>query len=299
MQLIGKYVIHKLIGSTGYSKIFHCLDPDLQAPVAIKLFAPSSRKMEKERQYSPDIWRQRFVREARILASFDHPHIVPVMYFSHLENGAPYFVMPYQQANLPFEIGRDVFDPDRLAKVPEGEHPRALAPARAASVLRQVLSALAVIHGRNMVHRDLKPANILLHSRTNGAIKLCDFGMAKQPEDSGLSRSGVWIGTLDYMAPEQRESATKADARADVYSAGALAYRLFTGRLPMGAFPPPIEMVPSMPAHVSDTIMKALRPDRQMRPKDGGDMLHRFIEPPKKPSVKVKSVKKEVVKAGR
>lgn len=296
MELIGKYVVHRRIMTTGYSRLFHCIDPDLQIPVAIKIFDPTPDKLERERQYPIEVWRARFVQEARILASLDHPNIITVKQLSRLENGLPYFVMPYMAANLPFEIGRDIFDPGALGKLSEREKPKALPINRAMLLLRQLLSALTLLHGRGIVHRDIKPTNLLLTTRENGQIKLCDFGMIKRPDDSSLSREGVWIGTPDYMSPEQRQSATRVDARADVYSVGVLAYRMLTGRLPVGSFPPPRDYVPSLPLYVSNLVMAAMRPNRDVRPKNAADMLHRLTNPPALPKVSVVQVKKEVIK---
>jgi serine/threonine-protein kinase len=296
MELIGKYVVHRRIMTTGYSRLFHCIDPDLQIPVAIKIFDPTPHKLERERQYSLEVWRARFVQEARVLASLDHPHIITVKQLSRLENGLPYFVMPYMAANLPFEIGRDTFDPEAISGLPARERPRPLPPARALQLLRQLLSALALMHARGIVHRDIKPTNLLLTTRENGQLKLCDLGMIKRREDSSLSREGVWIGTPDYMAPEQKQSATRADARADIYSVGVLAYRMLTGRLPVGNFPPPRHFVPTLPLYVSNLIMAAMRPNRDVRPKDAADMLQRLNTPPAQPKVSVVAVKKEVIK---
>jgi serine/threonine-protein kinase len=272
----GKYVLQGLIIRTDYSEVFRCRDPDLGIDVAVKVFRYGV-KPGRKRIYGESFWRERFIAEARTLARLDHPHIVPVKELAIPDAGPPYFVMPYIAANLIFEIGPDKTKTRKTAAGTVNEIPRALPLSRAVLLLRQILDAVAELHRRNIVHRDLKPGNVLLTRRYGGAVKLCDFGMVKTPDTHG-SRAGVWVGTLDYMAPEQRADATQVDARADVYSIGALAYRMIAGRLPVGAFPPPRALVPQVPEGLSTLIMTALAPEPAQRPADAGAMLRRLDE---------------------
>jgi len=294
MQLIGKYVVHRLIATTGTSRIFQCLDPDLQVAVAIKLFDPNPQRMPKNAAVPAEILHNQFLLEARTLASFDHPHVIAIKQFARLETGQPYFVMPYMQANLPYEIGRDSPTPEAALALPERERPRALPPARALTLLRQVLSALVDVHAKGLVHRDVKPTNLLLSAREGGYLKLCDFGVVRRPDESNAPPAALWSGSADYRSPEQNHNATDVDARADVYSAAVLGYRLLTGHLPQGDFPPPRDLVPALPAYVSALLMAALRPDPGLRPKHAGDMLQRLSGPPK-PQVRVVSINKAPV----
>jgi serine/threonine-protein kinase len=269
---IGKYLVQGLIIRTDYSEVWRCRDPDLGVDVAVKVFH-YKRKPGRDRIYGEAFWRERFLAEARVLAGLDHPHIIAVKELAEPEGAEPYFVMPYIEANLIYEIGPDVEKPRGMN--PNPGRPRALALERAVFLLRQVFDAVAALHRLGIVHRDLKPGNVLLTRKRGGSVKLCDFGMVKTPDTSG-SRAGVWVGTLDYMAPEQRKDATKVDARADVYSLGALAYRLLAGALPVGAFPPPHVAVPAVPRALSDLVMAALAPDRARRPANADVMLKRL-----------------------
>lgn len=271
---IGKFVIESLLAGTDYSEVFLCRDPDLDIQVAVKVYDPS-KKIDQDRVYGIDFWRDRFIREARTLAMFDHPHIVPVKELRVPKDGQPFFVMPYLAANLIYEIGRDVMDPNAIKTLPESRRPKNLPIARATAILRQVLDALSAVHRHGMVHRDLKPGNILLTAKKNGSVKLCDFGMVKVP-NSEHSKSGRWVGTLEYMSPEQRESATDVDPRADIYAVGVLAYRMVTGRLPLGAFRAPHEIVPEVPKALGELVMRCLSPEREGRPESAQAMLRRI-----------------------
>lgn len=272
MEKIGKYLVAKLLIPTDFSDIYLCTDPDLEMQVAVKVFHPKGDNVGEKAEYGPDHWLARFVQEARLLARLDHPRIVPVRELSTTADGRPYFVMPFVDANLIYEIGKDVYDPARIAQLEERWRPHRIPVARALAILRQILEALAYLHAQGLVHRDLKPGNVLLTSRDGGDVKVCDFGMVKYP-DWSQSRSGVWIGTLDYIPPEQRRSAREVDARADVYSAAAIGYRMLTGTLPAGVFPAPHRHTREVPQAISELIMRALARDPAERPRDGAEML--------------------------
>lgn len=262
---LGIYEIRELVVTSSFSRLYRAHDPLLDRWVAIKVFDLSPEK-EASLPYDRQEWQRRFVAEARILAAMDHPHVVRVDAMGHLPDGAPYMVMPWHVANLRREIGRDVFDPERQKTVPVEQRPRAVAPERAIEILRQTCLGLAALHRRGIVHRDVKPSNLLLTERHDGMIRLCDLGMAKQGADMSRSRAGVWIGTLDYLAPEQRENAAAATDRADVYAVGVLAYRLLTGKLPVGAFAPVSTLVEGVGTALDHWVGDALAPDPVLRP---------------------------------
>ncbi|MBF0326508.1 MAG: serine/threonine protein kinase [Alphaproteobacteria bacterium] len=234
---LGVYAVEELVVTSAFSRVFRGRDRLLGRPVAIKVFTLSEAK-EERLPYDRDEWRRRFVAEARLLAQIDHPNVIRVDALGYLADGTPYMVMPWYVANLRREIGRDANDPDRAAALPEPERPRSLTPERTRSVIRQLCLGLAALHARNLVHRDVKPTNLLLTARENGDVRLCDLGFARRPGGGAASRAGVWIGTPNYCAPEQREDASRVTDRADIYAVGVLAYRLLTGALPVGAFAP-------------------------------------------------------------
>ncbi|HSV29150.1 MAG TPA: serine/threonine-protein kinase [Candidatus Omnitrophota bacterium] len=263
MDRIGKYVVHKVVLTTGYARIFLCHDPDLQVPVAVKVFDPRAGIAGP---LSPAQLLARFTVEARSLASFDHPYIVSVKAMEHLDDGRPYFVMPFQAAHLSYEIGKDFADAD----APERDQPRKVALPRALGLVKQLASALNALHRRGMVHRAVMPSNILLTAKEGGVVKLADFSMVKLPERNP-PLPDHWIGGTEYCAPEQRENATGVGPQADVYSLGVLAYRLVTGGLPdttIGA----VEL-PDGPAELAELIRACTDPDPARRPAHGGAVL--------------------------
>jgi eukaryotic-like serine/threonine-protein kinase len=248
----------ELVVTSAFSQVHRAWDLALARPVAVKVF-----HLEPEREahlpYPREVWCRRFIAEARLLAGIDHPHVVRVNTLGFLPDGTPYMVMPWYVANLRCEIGRDQDDP----QLPQGERPRRVSLPRAAEIIRQLCLGLSILHAKGYVHRDVKPTNLLLTARTDGAVKLCDLGMAKLPDElsQSLARRGVWIGTPDYVAPEQRQDASQVDDRADVYSAGVLAYRLVSGKLPQDQ---------ALPDHVPESfarlIHSALAPVPSQRP---------------------------------
>ncbi|CAA7621421.1 Serine/threonine protein kinase [Candidatus Terasakiella magnetica] len=264
MERIGKYVIHQAVVTSGFARIFLCHDPDLQVPVAIKLFDP---KPGEDGPLSPAQQMTRFLAEARLLASFDHPYIIGVKVMEALSDGRPYFVMPFMAAHLPFEIGKDFADPQAEAAAEDRDKPKRVPFLRALMLLKQLSSAVLALHRRNLVHRFLKPSNILLTATQNGAVKLCDLSVVKLP-DRNLPMPDHWMGGADYTAPEQFETATTVGTRADVYSLGVIAHRLLTGRLLGQA-----ELPGDIPPMMAELIAACVNLDPDKRPAHAGEVL--------------------------
>lgn len=277
MDTIGPYRIGQTLLTTSFSDIYIVYAEDDDIPLALKVFHPKNKNVGSQAKYGPDFWRARFVEEGRLLNSIDHPHIIPVVDTGVTLDGAPFFVMPFMEANLSYEIGEDV------SKAEDKENPsskwrsRPISPRRAVEIWDQVLNALSELHVRGLVHRDIKPPNILLDKKMQGRVRLADFGMVKVPDSRG-SRSGIWIGTLDYISPEQRKSAKDVDQRSDVYSAGALMYRMLTGELP-GQRPVPLRAGRlDIPACLGRLIGLCLKRRPSDRPADAGVVHQRLIE---------------------
>jgi serine/threonine-protein kinase len=180
---------------------------------------------------------QRFRREAEVARRIRHPSIVQVLSYgrSQDDGGLHYLVMELLEGeDLEARLERGVDEPNRLA----------------VEVMSALLGALWVAHEAGIVHRDVKPANIFLwRSGQERGIKVLDFGLARDTkDDASLTRTGELVGTPLYMSPEQA-SGERADARADLYSAGCVAYQLFCGRPPHQKSSPQMTML----AHLDDT----------------------------------------------
>jgi len=266
MDRIGKYVIHKVSVTTGYAQVVFCHDPDLQVPVAIKLFDP---RRVADSPMSPAQWLGRFVSEARGLAAVEHTYVTPVKVLEQLPDGRPYFVMPYYAAHLAYEIGRDLKDSETPAA--EHERPRRLSVPRTLLLLRQLTAALAAMHRRGMIHRWVKPSNILLTAKEGGSVRLIDFSMAKFP-GANPPLPDIWPDRGAYTAPEQWESVSSVGPEADVYSLGALAYRFLVGAPPAGDILS--EQAPEdIPEQLWAFIQAAMNLDPQKRPSNAGAVV--------------------------
>lgn len=272
MDKVGKYEIKQTLLTTGFSDIYIGYDPDLEINVAIKVFHPKGDNVGKKATYGPAFWRERFIEEPKVLAGLDHPNIINVLYMDKTEKGDPYFVMPFIEANLIYEIGEDADTKEKIDELEPFWRPKPVAPRRAFVIWRQILSALAHMHDQGLVHRDIKPPNVLLTSKKNGHVKLCDFGMVKVPGAKG-SKSGIWIGTLDYISPEQRRSAKEVTTASDVYSAAALMYRMLTGRLAKGIRAPLRGGRFGISEELVALIDRCLKKNASERPQTAGDVV--------------------------
>jgi serine/threonine-protein kinase len=220
-ELLG-YRIEALLGRGGMSVVYRAEDLRLKRKVALKLLAPQLAEDER--------FRERFLRESELAASIDHPHVIPI-YEAGEAGGLLFIAMRYVE-------GSD------LRRLLETE--RRLEPKRALALLAQVASALDAAHQRGLVHRDVKPANILIAEGEQ--VYLADFGLTKQASaEHGLTESNQFIGTGDYMAPEQIER-QPIDGRTDVYALGCVLYQCLTGTVPY----PAERLMATLWAHVND-----------------------------------------------
>jgi hypothetical protein len=203
------YRIERRLGRGGMGILYLAVEPGLDRRVALKLIAPEAA--------ADEVFARRFAEESRIAASIEHPNVVPI-YAAGEEGGVPFIAMRYV-------AGSDLSG--RIAR--EGR----LAPARAAVLIAQVGNGLDAIHAAGLVHRDVKPANVLLSGGEGDEhAYITDFGVARNvATQSGLTQTGRFVGTLDYVAPEQI-SGGEVDARVDVYALGCLLFKLLTGEVP-------------------------------------------------------------------
>ncbi len=201
----GEFVIQDELGRGGFAAVFLAHEVALGRKVAIKVMSPAVMMGEG--------MVDRFLQEARTVASLDHPNIITIHSVRRLEE-LPYFVMKFVR-------GRS------LEQVLRCEGPLPMPVVR--NLLFQVGSALAYAHRRGVIHRDVKPANILLDGEGNAIVT--DFGIAKVAESPNLTVTGMVIGTLTYMSPEQCD-AQAASWASDQYSLGVVAYEMLTGTVP-------------------------------------------------------------------
>jgi serine/threonine protein kinase len=203
------YRIERQLGRGGMGVLYLALEPGLERRVALKLIAPEAA--------TDEVFARRFAEESKIAASIEHPNVVPI-YAAGEEGGVPFIAMRYVSGS---DLGR------RLAR--EGR----LEPAPATALIAQVGNGLDAIHAAGLVHRDVKPANVLLTGGAGeGHAYITDFGVARNVStESGLTQTGRFVGTLDYVAPEQI-SGGAVDACTDVYALGCLLFKLLTGEVP-------------------------------------------------------------------
>src|SRR3982074_3789979 len=214
----GSYTIEREPTGGGRALVFVADDHDLDRKVVIKILPP---------EMAASVSAERFRREILTVARLQHPHIVPVLKAGDLE-GLPYFVMPY-------------VDGESLDVTLRRRH--TLGVREALGVMKDVARALAFAHERNVVHRDIKPGNILLAS---GSATVTDFGVAKAlssarrsgENGNGLTNTGMSLGTILYMAPEQAAGDPDIDGRADIYSLGIPAYEMLAGAPPFAKLSP-------------------------------------------------------------
>ena len=201
--------IQVLLARGGMGVVYHATQLSLERPVALKVVAPDL-SVEEE-------FRRRFLREVRIAASLDHPHVRPV-YEAGEADGVLYLAMR-------------LVDGESLSHVLEREG--ALEPGRTATIVTQVAEALEAAHVAGLVHRDVKPANVLLaRASAREHVYLCDFGVARRSEGAtALTKTGGFVGSIVYAAPEQITGAP-IDARTDLYALGCLLYECLTGEPP-------------------------------------------------------------------
>jgi serine/threonine protein kinase len=250
---LGAYELIERIGEGGMAEVYRA--KQLSAfgrEVALKVI---------RREYTGDEpFRRRFLREAHAISRLSHPHILPLIEFGD-EKGMLYLVMPLvREGTL-----RDLL----------GNHRGPLTLEEAAPLFVPLCDAVQYAHQEDIIHRDIKPQNILLQRYTH--VLLADFGIARDRFDTRMTTTGVGLGSVEYMAPEQAEG--RADARSDIYSLGIVLYQLLTGVTPYsGAMPlevllkkasepppDPRQYNPRLPVEIVEILQMALAKDPSQR----------------------------------
>jgi len=240
--ILGGYLLEEEIGSGASSVVFRARHRRLGRSAAVKVLAAPR----------DGVWRERFLKESRVAASIDHPNVIPV-YDAGEDSSTLYIVM------------RLVEGTDLRALVSEGPLPLGVT----VKIVSQIAAALDAAHARGLVHRDVKPANILIEAGDH--VYLSDFGVAKDGEAAGFTRTGGFVGSVEYSAPEQIEGRVQ-DGRSDLYSLACVAYECLAGAPP---FHRPSE-VAVLHAHLHDPAPD-VRVQREELPEQVSDVLRRGL----------------------
>jgi serine/threonine protein kinase len=260
--IIAGYRIEEIVGRGGMGVVYRATQLALEREVAIKLIAT-------ERSDDP-VFRERFTAESRIAASIEHANVIPV-YEAGEDDGLLFIAMRLVEG---LDLGR------LLARLGP------LSPERAARVTAQIAGALDAAHARGLVHRDVKPANVLVTADQPEHAYLTDFGVAKYAGAlTRITRADQWVGTLDYLAPEQIRG-EQLDTRADIYALTGVLYHCLTGETPfqrdseaatmwahVSAPPPdPSRVVPDLPEELDEVIARGMAKNPSDRYASAGDL---------------------------
>jgi len=258
---LGNYDIVEEIGRGGMAVVYRAYQRSLNRHVAIKVLAP---QLSFDQQFV-----ERFQREARAAAKLQHPNIVVIHDVAH-QQGIYFLVMELLEGRTLKQLI---------------EQKGSLSPERAARIVEQVASALDYAHQQGFVHRDIKPANIFIGK--DDRTTLADFGIAKAAsETQHLTRTGMLIGTPEYMSPEQAEGG-EVDYRTDLYALGVVLYQMLAGRVPFQSTtphatlhaviyepPPPLRQLrPGLSSAVESAVMKSIAKQPAQRYQSGSEMV--------------------------
>lgn len=252
-ESFGHYQIVELLGRGGMGRVYRAYDATTDRVVALKVLPPHLAEDQD--------FQRRFRREARIAASLNDPHVVPIHGYGDID-GRLYVDMRLIE-------GRDLSEYIT-------ESGGRLSPARTVAVIEQVAAALDTAHGVGLIHRDIKPKNILV-TKARDFVYLIDFGLARAETDTQLTGTGATMGTVAYLAPERFRGST--DHRADVYSLACVLYECLTGSRPYAGdsleeqlnahvnTPPPRASIiaPGVPPAFDAVIAKGMAKDVESR----------------------------------
>jgi len=252
--VIPGYELIEIIGKGGMGEVWRAKQISLQRMVAVKVLPP---RLAKDPEFVA-----RFDKEATALASLSHPNITQI-----IDRGVSgdhyYFVM-------------ELVPGKSLREIISGGRPT---PAEALKISVQICRAIEHAHAQQIIHRDLKPENILIDDA--GHVKVADFGLAGMrgsKRNVELTATAVAMGTVNYMAPEQRRDAKNVDHRADIYSLGVMMYELLTGELPIGRFKLPSERIRGLDRRIDDVVGRTLETEVDARPNRAREIVE-ALEP--------------------
>lgn len=243
-EMLPGYEVIMMLGAGGMGAVYKGRQRSLDRLVAIKILPPEAAGDEESK------FVERFKNEARTMAKLNHPGIVNVYDFGETSEGQLYFVMEFVDGT---DVAKMILSQGKLP------------PEHALAITAHVCDALAYAHKHGVVHRDIKPANVLINME--GAVKVADFGLARMEEpgqSSGLTKTGVAMGTPDFVSPEALVMGSKVDGRADLYAVGVMLYNMLTGEVPRGFFQLPSQKTGSDP-RFDGIVRRAMEQDREQR----------------------------------
>src|SRR6266550_2907084 len=264
--LAGRYHIERPLGEGGMAMVYLAQDLRHNRNVALKALKP---------EFAEALGAKRFLKEIEVTANLQHPHILP-LYDSGNASGALFYVMPLMRGESLRE---------RLARE------KRLSVSETVDLVRQIVGALDFAHRQGILHRDIKPENILIQ---DGEALLADFGIALSGSaESRMTGTGLSIGTVQYMSPEQAAGERDLTARTDIYSLGAVAYEMLAGAPAITDSSPRMMIAKLMsepprplhtwrddvPSSVDETILRALEKDPDARFGSAREFGDALLEP--------------------
>lgn len=278
-QKVGQYRIVELLGEGGMGSVYRARQDSIKRDVAVKIIEP---RLAKKGDFQTH-----FKREAQVVASLSHPHILKVFDFGMVHG---FYLRLIDGETDPLTdmayLAMEILNGGSLYEM---LYKQTLPLSRVVQIVDQLAGALDYAHGRGIIHRDLKPQNVLLDDVGN--IFLTDFGIAKILSDTAtLTQTGIAIGTPSYMAPEQWMGKTDESGRSDLYSLGVMLFEMLADRLPFRADTPYLMMYKhcndeapllsqfrkDLPPSVDAILAKALAKDPQARFKTAGELSEAF-----------------------
>ncbi len=250
--LCDRYEIVERLGQGGMGSVYKAMDQELERFVALKTVRPDLA--------SNAGMLRRLKQEILLARKVTHPNVIRIHDIG-VADGLRFITMEYFEGS---DLGSHLYKNRKLGS------------AESTGIVRQICDGLAAAHKQGVIHRDLKPQNVLINER--GEIRILDFGLARSVESPNLTRSGMLVGTPNYMSPEQA-TGDPVDVQSDIYAVGLMWYEMLTGALPFKGetsmarlvertvkpVTPPGEVEPDIPQHVSDVIMRCLEIDPACR----------------------------------
>ena len=245
MKKIGRYTITGLLGKGGMGRVFKVTYPVTGRVAALKLLDPSPLLAELT---APKVLKEQFTREAVIMASIRHPHVVEVLDFCQTD-GQLYYLMDFFCNSLGTLMGESG----------EAEQARVIPIEKAVQYTLQTLKGLHCLHFFHIIHKDIKPANILITDQDT--VRICDFGLSSRRGERRNRHDSIRVGSPFYAAPEQETDPDHVDVTADIFSVGVMLHKMLSGQLPEQTGRPVSDLTPDLDGGWDRFLACAMHPD--------------------------------------